>query len=62
MRAYLILPKAFSCFLVQSNGPVSGPLVASYRGLAISPKPRIQIRQNPAMPKSMKMFSCLWGA
>ena len=37
-------------------GSMSGPLVASYKGLAISPKLGIQILQNPAIPE--KEQSC----
>ena len=41
--------KIFSYSPFQSNSSVSGPLMASYRGLAISPNPGVQILQNPAM-------------
>ena len=49
LRAYLISLKACSHSLFQSNSSVSGPLMASYRSLAISPNPGIQTVQNPAM-------------
>ena len=45
-----------SCFLVQRNVSVSGPLVASYISLVISLNPGIQNFQDPAMPE--KVFLC----
>ena len=54
MRACLIVLNAFSCPPVQSDCSASGPLVASYRDLAISSNPGFQILQNPAMPKKVQ--------
>ena len=58
VRACLISLKDFSYSPFQSNDSVSGLLVASYRGLDISPNPGIQILQNPAMPK--KVWRCFF--
>ena len=45
--------KIFSYSPFQSNSSVSGPLVASYRGLTISPSSGIQILQSPALLKNV---------
>lgn len=56
VRASVVLLKALSCSPIQSNGSASGPLVASYTGLAISPNPGIQICKNPVMPKKVQRY------
>ena len=40
-------------------GLVSGPLIALYKRLAISPKLGIQILQNPAIPKKEQSYSVM---
>ena len=54
--------ESFFCSPFQNNGSVSGPLVASYRSLVISPNAGVQILENPAMPQKIdtKMFLCFW--
>ena len=47
----LDIVKSFYCSPFQSNCLLSGPFVASYRDLAISLNPGIQILDNPAMPR-----------
>ena len=63
MRTSVVWLKTLPCSPVQSSGSASGPLVASYTGLAISLNPGIQILQNRVMPKKLRQyffFFCLW--
>ena len=56
VKSLFISSKAFFCLGPHSRGSLPDPAVALNKGLAISEKPSIQIRQNPAAPRNSRTY------